>query len=361
VGQTPGVTRARIGLLTAALLTLLGVVCGVQIWLSMITHGHSLPRVVLFQVLAWNFWLLASLAALALVRRVPLVPVVRANLLVHLLAALVLGVLHAAWTVGLELALRPYDHMNPSRFERPFLEQGFFQMPLEVLLYGLVVSAVLASDAFVRMRERERRASELERLLAEARLHALELQIQPHFLFNTLNAVSALVRTGQPSEAVGMIAGLSDLLRYALDRAGDQRVALADEVAMLERYLDIQRLRFPDRLRFDIAVDDDTRRAAVPVLLLQPLAENAIRHGIAPSPSGGDFGVIRVRAERDASRLRIEIWNSGRLDPAAARRIGLANTVARLEQLYGTEQRFELCAADGGVLARISIPWAEAA
>ena len=119
--------------------------------------------------------------------------------------------------------------------------------------------AAHANGYYAQYREREVRAAQLEKSLAEARLHALELQIQPHFLFNTLNAISALVRTGQPEQAVGMIAGLSDLLRYALDRAGDQRVTVDEEAEMLRRYLEIQRLRFADRLTFEIDVAPETR------------------------------------------------------------------------------------------------------
>src|SRR5207253_7416388 len=118
-------------------------------------------------------------------------------------------------------------------------------------------------------------------------LHALELQIQPHFLFNTLNAVTSLVRTGKNSEAIVMIAGLSDILRYTLDHEGNQRVRLEAETEMLRRYLEIQRTRFADRMTFSIDVDSSVRSAAVPTLILQPLAENAVRHGIARSAAGG--------------------------------------------------------------------------
>ena len=338
--------------------TLFGVVCGMQVWLSMLAHGHSLPRVIAYEVLVWAFWILLSAAILWLVRRFPPVPPRARPLLVHALAAVVFSTLHAAWWVGLVLLLKPYDVRNPKAFLPSFLEVAFWQMPLELLLYVLVGAAAFAGDYYRRYRERELRALQLEASLAEARLHALELQIQPHFLFNTLNAVSALVRGGDADQAVAMIAGLSDLLRYALDRAGDQRVAVADEVEMLRRYLEIQRLRFADRLSFEIDVAREADRAAIPVLLLQPLAENAIRHGIARVAAPGS---VRLRAFRDGDTLRIEMLNSGRLDRGAVHGIGLSNTVARLEQLYGREQRFELRQSEEGVLARVSIPWSEVA
>jgi two-component system LytT family sensor kinase len=201
------------------------------------------------------------------------------------------------------------------------------------------------------------RAAQLEASLAGARLHALELQIQPHFLFNTLNAISSLIRTGKHDEAVVMIAGLSDLLRYSLEHSGEQSVSLDQESGMVERYLEIQRARFPDRLTWRIDIPPDVRRAAVPTLILQPLAENAIRHGIARSASAG---VVRVRAFRENAHLRIEMFNSGAVRDGKEG-IGLRNTRERLHQLFGDAQHFELRSAEGGVVASLSIPWREVA
>jgi two-component system, LytTR family, sensor kinase len=345
-------------LLVAALWTLFGVISGMQIWISMIAHGHSLARVISYQVLVWDLWILFSLAIGRLTVRVPLVPPRARNLLLHVLVGCVFATVHAAWWAALMLLFRPYDVMTPPGFADPFLKTAFYQLPLELLLYALVASAVFAADYYVRYREGELCASQLERSLAEARLHALEQQIQPHFLFNTLNAIAALVRSGQAAHAVEMIAGLSELLRYALDRAGERRVAVDDEVGMLRRYLEIQRVRFADRLTFEIDVGQGAGRAAVPVLLLQPLAENAICHGIARSASPGS---VRVRAFRDGGALRIEMLNSGRLPSRVEYGIGLSNTVARLTQLYGDQQRFELGQGADGVLVSVTIPWNEVA
>jgi LytS/YehU family sensor histidine kinase len=230
-------------------------------------------------------------------------------------------------------------------------EMIFFRLPLELTLYCLVLGSAHAIEFYQRYREREKS-------LAEVRLHALELQIQPHFLFNTMNAISSLVRNRRNDEAVTMMAGLSDLLRYTLDHAGSQRVPLEEEVGILRRYLEIQRARFPDRMSFAIDMDPATRRAAVPVLVLQPLAENAVRHGIAMTSAPG---VVQVRSFRDNGRLRIEMFNSGTLREHLERRIGLRNTVERLEQLYGADYRFDLGSANGGVMASLSIPWSEVA
>ena len=350
--------RSQAWLLAAGFWTIFAIICAVQVWMSMLTHGHSLARIILYQAVVWNLWIVFSFAVAALARRLPLTPLRTRHALIHLLVACLIGLLHAAWWVGCMLVIRPYDRMNPTDFAVPFLSLAFSQLPLELLLYGLVVLAAQADVYYAQSRERDVRTAQLEKSLAEARLHALELQIQPHFLFNTLNAISALVRTGQPEQAVGMIAGLSDLLRYALDRAGNQRVTVDEEAEMLRRYLEIQRLRFADRLTFEIDVAGEVRRAVVPVLLLQPLAENAIRHGIAASAGPGR---VTVRAFRADGALRIEMFNSGRLAVPVERGIGLSNTVARLEQLYGDQQRFELRGGPEGVTAEVTIPWSEVA
>jgi LytS/YehU family sensor histidine kinase len=127
---------------------------------------------------------------------------------------------------------------------------------------------------------------------------------------------------------------------------------------MLRRYLEIQRLRFPDRLTWTVEVAEDARRAAIPVLLLQPLAENAVRHGIAPTPAGGR---IHVRAQREGDSLRVEIVNTGVLPARVEHGIGLGNTIARLEQLYGDGQHFDLRQRGDAVVATVTIPWAEVA
>jgi two-component system LytT family response regulator len=224
------------------------------------------------------------------------------------------------------LAIVPYDKMNPTRFGPQLVNVVLAYMPLEVAVYLLVALAGHAVDYYARYREREVQAAELERLLAEARLHALQLQIRPHFLFNTLNSISALVRTGDAAKAATMINRLSELLRYALERSEDQRVPLDDEIAVLRGYLEIQAVRFEDRLSWDIDVEPAACRGAVPVLLLQPLAENAVMHGIARSQAAG---AIRVRARRAGEALEIEMFNTGRLLADDGEGIGLANTRAR--------------------------------
>jgi two-component system sensor histidine kinase AlgZ len=165
------------------------------------------------------------------------------------------------------------------------------------------------------------------------------------------------VRTARQRDAVTMIAGLSDLLRYSLDHAGEQSVPLAAELAITERYLEIERLRFPDRMAFEIDVAAELRCAAVPALLLQPLVENAIRHGIAPLVAPGR---VAIRARRDGAQLCIEIFNTGTLAADHRAGVGLRNTLDRLRHLYRSDHRFELRAEPGGVIVSIALPWSGA-
>jgi LytS/YehU family sensor histidine kinase len=317
----------------------------------MIHHGHSIVRIVVFNLIVWCPWAILTLVIFAMVDRFPFTPPRARNILVHTVAAAVFALTHIVFWIQMTVSVRPYGAMTIVRLSEAFPDAYLARLPLEIILY-LGVLAVAHAMRFAR------RATELERSLVGARLHALELQIQPHFLFNTLNSVSALVRARKNAEAVEVIAGLSDVLRYTLDHAGAQRVSLEQETAMLERYLGIQQVRFADRLEVSIDVASDARRAAVPTLILQPLAENAIRHGIAQSAAAGR---VEVRAFRRDDVLEIEMFNTGSLGRGGSRGIGLRNTEERLQQLYGAEHRFELRESDGGVLASIAIPWSEVA
>lgn len=329
----------------------LALVCGCQTWLSMITHGHSLPRMIFHQLCIWSAWIAFTPLIVWLSRRYSLFPPTKRTVLIHILAALLIGTVHAVFGIFMTVTIRPFDAMTNMNWLQELRYAPLARLPLELIFYWGVVLLGRADEL-------ARRNMELELSLQRARLHALELQIQPHFLFNTLNAISALVRARQNNEAVEVIAGLSDLLRYTLDHAGEQRVPLETETTMLERYLSIQRVRFADRLDVTIDVADDARRAAVPTLILQPLAENAIRHGIARVASAGR---VEMRAFRDEGALRIVMFNTGSLANIHRRGIGLQNTEDRLQQLYGNAHRFELREGDGGVVAEISIPWSEVA
>jgi LytS/YehU family sensor histidine kinase len=232
-----------------------------------------------------------------------------------------------------------------------------FNMPV----YLVIVSLAHAFVYFRRAQQRDRRALELEAHLAQARLQALRTQLHPHFLFNTLNAISTLVHTA-PNLADDMIGNLSMLLRLSLDSATEQEVPLGRELDFLDRYLDIEQIRFGQRLRIEKRIAAESRQALVPTFILQPLVENAIRHGIEPKVSPG---VIKIESQRDGESLRVTISDTGvglpeLADPAArpVEGIGLSNTRARLQSLYPGGHQFSLHNADsGGCVAEIKLPF----
>lgn len=224
---------------------------------------------------------------------------------------------------------------------------------LELITYGAIAGAVIAVDAQRRLRARELASAALETQLARAQLQALQGQLQPHFLFNTLNAIGVLIRD-DPAAAGRVVSLLADLLRRTLDVAQQQEVPLREELDFLARYLEIERTRFPDRLRTAVEVPEPLGALLVPSFLLQPLIENAVRHGIAPRTEGGR---VVVRGRREGDRLELEVWNDGApLAPDRREGIGLAATRERLERLYGSAATLTLDMADGGVRARVVLP-----
>jgi sensor histidine kinase YesM len=233
----------------------------------------------------------------------------------------------------------------------------------EMMTYWAVVGLSHALSYHREAQSRELRASQLETRLVEAQLQALQRQLQPHFLFNTLNTISALMHRDVEA-ADAMIARLSDLLRMSLDMVGVQEVSLKDELDFLSKYLEIERTRFRDRLTVVFDVQPDTFDALVPNLLLQPLVENAIKHGVGPRPAPG---TITIRSRRVGGLLELNVQDDGVGLSAARlsdfnRGIGLSNTRSRLEHLYGTLHRFEFRQPpQGGLLVLIEIPLAEMA
>ena len=337
----------------AAFWLLFGLGAGIQVWISMSAHGHYIPLLLGYHVAVWLAWLAPTALVVALARRFPVVPPRPSAVAVHLLAATTVGLLHTLYALGLLLWLRPYGQMTTSASDVQVGETLLAQILLEWILYLLVLGAVLALEYRQRNREHAIEAADLRRSLTDARLHALELQLQPHFLFNTLNAISGLVRVSRKEEAIRMIAGLADLLRYSLDHAGRQRVPLSEEVEMLTRYLEIQQMRFPDRMSFTVTMDESLRQVAVPILILQPLAENAVRHGIDRT---GAASRVEVRAHRANGRLELHVGNNGSMATPVVEGIGLKNTRERLRTLYGDDARFSLTASGDRVLALLDLP-----
>ncbi|MEW6210355.1 MAG: histidine kinase [Acidobacteriota bacterium] len=224
-----------------------------------------------------------------------------------------------------------------------------------LLIYSAVVGIDHALDYYRRYRDRELRASQLETRLVQAQLDALKMQLHPHFLFNTLNSISVLMRRDVDA-ADRMLVGLSNLLRVTLASKTAHEIPLREELDFLEKYLEIEQTRFRDRLTVRMRIETEAIEAMVPHLIFQPLVENAIRHGIRDRETGG---LIEIRAERRGDKLRLEVRDDGPgIEESFSEGVGLSNTRARLEYLYGAEGRLELRNdGEGGLVTSVQIPF----
>ncbi len=226
-----------------------------------------------------------------------------------------------------------------------------------LMVYAAIVGVSHAVAYYYETQERKLKEAQLETRLMEAQLKTLQAQLHPHFLFNTLHAISTLVHR-DPEAADRMISRLSDLLRITFDRSGDAKITLKEEIEFLQKYLDIEQTRFPDRLVVRVEIDSDVLDAEVPQMILQPLVENAIKHGIAPHT---DRGHLQIVAGRIDDTLWMEVRdNGGGLHGATLKKlrtgVGLSNTRARLECLYAGHHRLEFTDLHGGLAVRIEIP-----
>ncbi|HJU83637.1 MAG TPA: sensor histidine kinase [Holophagaceae bacterium] len=317
-----------------------------------------------FALTAWltHFltWGLLGMGIIPLLRRFPLDRRIQ-HWGIHILASVLGALVDVATSLCASLFLTWAEKTPPvplfERIQACFVS-GFHP---GLMTYWLFVGALVALDVFRRYKERELQASQLQARLAEAQLLALKMQLHPHFLFNTLHAISALMHSDVKA-ADRMLARLSDLLRLTLDQAGEQEIPLRQELAMLESYLEIERLRFQNRLRVKVEVPDNLLDAQVPTFILQPLVENALKHGIAPRAAGGQ---VAIRAHHSGGVLCLEVEDDGaglkEDGSTAGHGIGTRNTRSRLEHLYGQRQRFELSKGNPGTLARVMLPlhWSE--
>lgn len=324
--------------------------------------NHSWWRIAFWQLLVWYTWGALTPIILSLGRRFPdkRKSLILA-LLVHLPISLIVAALHVAAATYLKMLIRPFDvwsDWHPFLFQFQRELSGFFLF--DFFVYWAILGVGYAFDYRDRYREREATASQLKAQLAQAQLESLKMQLHPHFLFNTLHTIAGLVRSNERQPAVNMIAGLSDLLRRALESADEQEVSLREEIKFVETYLDIQKVRFSDRLRVRMELAQETLGAQVPNLILQPLVENAIRHGISLNDSAG---LVVISSKVYNRMLHISVCDDGpglqsgwRMEESEG--IGLANTSERLKFLYGTQHRFELSNnEEGGVTASLVIPF----
>lgn len=275
---------------------------------------------------------------------------------IHLAAALVFSLAYilVRTLVG---ELDGWMTREPASFGEIFHPLLVRTFPFNLLVYGVILSVSHALDYYRKYHERTVQTLELEKHLTEARLQALLHQLKPHFLFNTLNGIASLMHTDVDA-ADRMLVRLSELLRITMSHTGAPQTTLREEVAFLERYLDIEKIRFRNRLDVTITVDDDAIDAQVPSLILQPMVENAMRHGVEPHAR---MGRIEMKGSQLDGNLVLTVSDNGTgIPPDGLKRegIGISNTRARLAELYGTRQKFELVnLPEGGLCVRITIPF----
>ena len=316
-------------------------------------------RAFLEQGVAWYYWALLTPLVLYIAQRFPLETLrsIR-GVGVHIAAGLIAG---CAFGLVYGLAIYAFGITEAQETSlRTFLIRG----AMFWTIFGMVFYTTIASIGFAltyqeRLKERELASTRLEARLVEAQLNTLRMQLQPHFLFNTLNTIAMYVRDGDRSTSIRLLTRLSELLRHLLDAGHEQEVPLQVELDHLKRYLEIEGSRFSDRLRVTIDVPEDLQDAFVPNLVLQPLVENAIRHGVATRSA---TSAVELTARRANGRLALSLRNDGPALPsdwslANSRGIGLRNTALRLQHLYGDQAALNVRNCTGGVAVDIELPY----
>jgi two-component system LytT family sensor kinase len=318
--------------------------------------GKAWLRPFLIVFISWLPWALATPFVIELARRWPIVrgEIFKAMSL-HLAAFAAISVTAAGWSALLQVIFDPWHRKTPPTFVDTWSDLLLEQIVTFVIAYALIVAATYVVDS------RERMARQNEEL-ARAQLAALRSQMDPHFMFNTLNSIASLVYDQRGDAAVRMIVGLSELLRRASEDSHRAQVTLQEEVEYLQRYIDIQKIRFGERLRVSIDIPDELLATQVPNLLLQPLVENAIKHGVSKRRSGGE---IRVAGMSCDGALRLTVYNDGPWEQEdmvlAPHRVGLGNLRTRLKILYGDRSNLLLQPAEGGgVEVIVTLPLPEA-
>lgn len=320
----------------------------------------SWPQVLMMEGTRWGLWIVISFLIMWLVKKFPISRESwKVRLFLHLLISTAVCLLHFAADTGMYLLVRPWPLSSNSFWCLYFNRLGSIRIHLSITLYWAILGIAHALGYYQKFNEVQVRSLHLEAQLAQAQLHALKMQLHPHFLFNTLNSIASLVRNNRNIAATNMLAGLSDLLRLILKNAGDHEVSLKQELEFLQRYLEIEQVRFEDRLTIKMNVQPETLDARVPNLILQPLVENAIRHGIATNP---EHGTIEINSKKNGGNLDLYIRNTGQgfsdKNFADGDGVGLSNTRARLEMLYGEAQKLQIShLKESGTTVYLTIPF----
>jgi two-component system, LytTR family, sensor kinase len=337
----------------------------IQSVLHMQAAQRHLPWLPIFgtSLASWLPWALATPFIIGLARKYPIGRGVKVGAVaIHLAAFAAITAVSETWYTVLQIQFNPFEERRWPTFAGTWGTLVLDQALILLIAYTLILTVTYVVDA------REGLASELVttmRLnmeLSRAQLAALRRQIEPHFMYNTLNAIAGLVRDRRNEAAVDMIVGLSEFLRRALEDSHRTRVSLAEEVEYLQRYIDIQTVRFGERLQVSLDIPEELLGARVPNLLLQPLVENAIKHGISKRAAGG---TVRVSGSQHDGALRLCVYNDGPCaeeDFDAARTgVGIGNLRTRLQILYGSRSQLTLGRGDpDGVEVVVTLPLMEA-
>ena len=314
------------------------------------------------ELLSWLPWMLATPFVIKLAERRPLF---RGTTLgaaaLHLMLFVIVSLVAETWFSLLQMLFNPWDYPQPPNFVNAWRASFLPQMLTFVIVYGLILSFSFAIDARQRMARQTTETVRLSGELSRAQLAALRQQIEPHFMFNTLHSITGLVRDHQNEAAVGIIVGLSEFLRRALEDSHRTQVTLLEEVEYLQRYLDIQKIRFGGRLQVYVDIPGELRKARVPTLLLQPLVENAIKHGISKRAAGG---VVRVTGAHVDGKLCLRIYNDGpdlsKVETLTGTGVGISNLRTRLQILHGNESQLNLNRMErGAVEVIVTLPLKE--
>ncbi|MCD9188636.1 MAG: sensor histidine kinase [Pyrinomonadaceae bacterium] len=343
--------------------TLFGVFFASQFALQNQLSKNPVPfwKILSWQMVSGYVWFGLSPLILYLARKFPFeAGKWQKSLTIHFSASLLIAFFQQAIDTFLLTKLGYPPNREFANFLEAYKFFVYINLHLSILIYWGVVGIKSAYSYYQKYRERELQTSQLEARLATSRLQVLKMQLHPHFLFNTLNAISELIYKDAEA-AERMLGDLSDLLRMSFEKLEIQEISLKQELEFLKKYLEIEQMRFQDRLKVEMNIAPETLDAKVPNMILQPLVENAIKHGLAPRIEGGK---IEIGAIRNNGSLNLSVSDDGIGISSAglenlAEGVGLSNTKKRLKHLYGEAHKFVLAAENKGFQVNLTIPFKE--
>ena len=282
-------------------------------------------------------------------------------LLLHIPASLVFSLLHKlmAYISGLllERLFLTQESLNWQQLIDLWMK-SWIDISIGVAVYWVILFVLIALDYWQKFREQYTQSASLKGKLTEAQLQSMRMQLQPHFLFNALNTITMMVRRDDKQQAVNMIIGLSEMLRNSLRQDKRQFITLDEELLLIRHYLQVEQGRYQDRLELNMDIEEDSRQVMVPNLILQPIVENAFKHGIAHSM---DKAMLKISSRIEDKKLFLEVFNSTDVSAhdwilSKSKGIGLRNTISRLRQLYQGQARLQFNEQEDGVLVRVILP-----